>query len=438
MLLGLAITLSLSGIFLISLKAEFQDQHTININRPLFPIHSSSSYTFQKPKIPDVRPKKRRTPHDKIKPKMIFMGDTSKIREGYKIHEDETLEEGHIHRNWYDGDDYLDPYYAFDDDQIKFPGCRRVSWHRYIFPNCNTFHEISMYETEGVSHGHYRNVLKLNHTYSGEVVLKVLRVERGYNTENYEYVKNDALVMERLTSSPRIVDMYGHCGSSILQETLEHDIESLVVPEPGWLKNNRTLNDEHDVDPQNKFTPLQKLSIALSIAEPIADLHGFKDGVIVHDDIQLAQFLYDKQNKLKLNDFNRAEIMLWDEQNQEYCRYHNGKVFGNYRSPEEVDDRPLNEKIDVFSYGNMVYNLLTGLWNYYDITDDQVVQDKLSIGEFAFVDERYKNHSFEEGALVHVIQRCWVKDVDRRADIFEVIGYLRKALEKARKMRGVE
>merc|ERR1711862_151944 len=142
--------------------------------------------------------------------------------------------------------------------------------------------------------------------------------------------------MERLTSSPRIVDTYGHCGSSIIQETLEDDIQELVVPGSGYLKNNRTLSDKVDVDPQNKFTPPQKLNLALMLAEAIADLHGFKDGVIVHDDIQLCQFLYDKNNNLKLNDFNRAEVMLWNEKGQHYCKYHNGKVWGQYRSPEEI------------------------------------------------------------------------------------------------------
>jgi len=46
--------------------------------------------------------------------------------------------------------------------------------------------------------------------------------------------------------------------------------------------------------------------------------------VIVHDDITLEQFLVDEDGTLKLNDFNRAEIMLWNEKDEEYCRYRNG------------------------------------------------------------------------------------------------------------------
>lgn len=427
MAIGLAITLSLSGYFLLNLKSEFHQHHTPNT--PLFPTDIA-------PPIYQQQKDKRRIQNDliRIKPLVVSMEGTGVDRKGYVIEEWGTKSHGHIFDHSFDGDDYRDTYYAVDDDFVKFPNCRRVSWHRYIFPNCNTFHESSMFDAKGISHGHYRNVLKIEDEFSGEIVFKVLRTERGYDFINYEYVKNDALVMERLTSSPRIVDMYGHCGSSIIQEALVADVESLIVPGSGYLKHNRTLNDKHDVDPQNDFTPRQKLSLALMLAEPIADLHGFQDGVIVHDDIQLCQFLYDKQNNLKLNDFNRAEIMLWNQQQQQYCKYHNGKVWGNYRSPEEVDDRPLNEKIDVFSYGNMIYNLLTGLWNYYTMTDDQEVQNLVSKGQQAYIDARYRNHSFEESVLVKVVERCWKHDVGKRADIFEIVGILREAVKKSNSM----
>ena len=44
-----------------------------------------------------------------------------------------------------------------------------------------------------------------------------------------------------------------------------------------------------------------------------------------------------------------------------------------YRAPEEFDATYLDEKIDVFSFGNNIYGLLTGLWVFYDTDDDGVV-----------------------------------------------------------------
>lgn len=49
-------------------------------------------------------------------------------------------------------------------------------------------------------------------------------------------------------------------------------------------------------------------------------------------DIQLAQFLLSKDGKLKLNDFNRAEIMLFNEKDNEYCKYRNNPGHGDVSS----------------------------------------------------------------------------------------------------------
>jgi serine/threonine protein kinase len=88
----------------------------------------------------------------------------------------------------------------------------------------------------------------------------------------------------------------------------------------------------------------------------------------------LCQWLQTKDGRLKLGDFNRAEFPLFDPEKQEYCKYDNGHAYGNYRSPEEFSASNLDEKIDVWSFGNNIYALLTGLWVFYENEDDAVVQ----------------------------------------------------------------
>ena len=62
-------------------------------------------------------------------------------------------------------------------------------------------------------------------------------------------------------------------------------------------------------------------------------MHHYKDGVIIHDDIQLSLYLWTDETKtsVKLNDFNRAEVMFWDEEYQQYCKFHNGRGGGDVR-----------------------------------------------------------------------------------------------------------
>jgi hypothetical protein len=89
----------------------------------------------------------------------------------------------------------------------------------------------------------------------------------------------DALIMERLTASPRIVDAYAHCGTTVLVEPIPFEVEEYIVPGEGHIKQEE-LHDEADVTPLNNFTIEEKLQMALEMAESLADLHGFKDGVM--------------------------------------------------------------------------------------------------------------------------------------------------------------
>ena len=62
------------------------------------------------------------------------------------------------------------------------------------------------------------------------------------------------------------------------------------------------------------------LMLSLEIAEADVDLHEFKDGIIIHGNIQTIQFLLIKYPHLKFDDFNKSEIMLYDQ--KIYTRTH--------------------------------------------------------------------------------------------------------------------
>lgn len=46
--------------------------------------------------------------------------------------------------------------------------------------------------------------------------------------------------------------------------------------------------------------------------------------VFFADDVQPFQWLIAEDGSIKLNDFNRAEFMLYDEEHKQYCKYKNG------------------------------------------------------------------------------------------------------------------
>ena len=97
-------------------------------------------------------------------------------------------------------------------------------------------------------------------------------------------------------------------------------------------------------------------------------------------------------------------------------------------------DGPLTETIDVWSLGNNFYSLLTGLWVYPDDEDMNVLRNKIGNGNFTNIDPRYKNHSFAEGKLVDIIERIWKFNPSERPSIFDVVHFLREAVDIDNKM----
>ena len=126
--------------------------------------------------------------------------------------------------------------------------------------------------------------------------------------------------MDLMKRSKNIVNVHGHCSASVLVDFIQgQNIDKL------FLENERTDLD----DLPTLLSPTEKLNMALEMAEALSELHGFKGGVIVHGDMQYCQYLLDKDNRVFLSDFNRAEPLLWDEENQLYCKFYAGHAAGN-------------------------------------------------------------------------------------------------------------
>ena len=80
--------------------------------------------------------------------------------------------------------------------------------------------------------------------------------------------------MERLTASPRIVDIYGHGGLTILSETMPHEVAHSIVPGTR-LRKQQSYYNNLDVMSANNITAEEKLDMAIEMAESLADLRGF-------------------------------------------------------------------------------------------------------------------------------------------------------------------
>jgi len=329
--------------------------------------------------------------------------------------------------------------------------------------------------------GHWRSAWVLDSRPNDISVLKSLQRYHPYDSHTFQMIRYDALVMDVFSASDRIVNMYGYCGMSVLVEALlGSSIEDVLLPpsihieyKEREIRKNAQSEEEEDVEyssgsrddgeenddssskddereekkrsddehfsgeeevkySDDSFQPLtsaERLIMALNMSEAIAELHGFEHGVIIHYDIHLEQFLFNEDGVIKLSDFNRADIMAFNEETGTYCKYmgFEGGGGGSVRSPEEYNSDPLNEKLDVYSFGNILYTLLYQYYPYFEYNDDY---HTVRSGIPPTIDEAVADRSYADDVLLRVMKLCYERDPEQRIDIFGVVSILREAVEQ--------
>ena len=174
--------------------------------------------------------------------------------------------------------------------------------------------------THYCSSGTYRDAWRFQREGLDQLVLKRLMLAKKHKWDAKDLYKihKEANVLERLSPSPRILDIYGACGTTVLVEAMASDLHTKIIRGTGFASQKK-LDELDDVHPLNDFTPSEKLQISLDMAESLADLHGYEGGPIIHADTHIEQWLIAPDGSIQLNDFNNAREPLWNAQKREYC-----------------------------------------------------------------------------------------------------------------------
>jgi hypothetical protein len=82
------------------------------------------------------------------------------------------------------------------------------------------------------------------------------------NPKGFAKIQREAIVMERLTASPRIVGIYGHCALSVLSESVPNEIADHIVPNSGHARQS-DMDRRPQIQSLNNYTTTEMLDIAL-------------------------------------------------------------------------------------------------------------------------------------------------------------------------------
>ena len=105
-----------------------------------------------------------------------------------------------------------------------------------------------------------------------------------------------------------------------------------------------------------------KLDEALGYAIPIARaLEAAHEAGIVHRDVKPANVIVDEQGVPKVLDFGIAKLAA-EHSTPQTAETSEGMVVGTaaYMSPEQAEGRAVDARSDIFSFGSLLYELITG------------------------------------------------------------------------------
>jgi eukaryotic-like serine/threonine-protein kinase len=176
----------------------------------------------------------------------------------------------------------------------------------------------------------------------------------------------------------------------------------------------RTLADRLRSGGRPGLPPEEALAVARQIAEGLEEAH--RSGIL-HRDLKPANVMITSKGVAKLLDFGIARLVSVDA---DLTRTQDG-VLGTpaYMSPEQAEGKPLDERSDIFSFGVVLYEMLSGQRAFGGTTTVQVLNAVL---------RETPPRLQTQPVLDRIVRQCLVKQPGSR---FQTITEVRMALEQA-------
>ncbi|KAK3439185.1 hypothetical protein EUGRSUZ_C03826 [Eucalyptus grandis] len=237
---------------------------------------------------------------------------------------------------------------------LLFIHCKKKGWRFCSASSSNdlgfsvhhfTFDELEK-STDGFSEANLLGEGGFGHVYRGvlstgkDVAVKRLKVGSGQGEREF---LTEVEIISRVHHK-HVVSLVGYCTAGS---------ERILVYE---LVPNKTLEFHLHGEGQPTLDWPTRLKIAFGAAEGLAYLHEGCDPNIIHRDIKATNILVDHEFKAKIADFGIAKVT--SNANSHVSTNVKGSI--GYLDPEYFSSRNPTEKSDVFSFGVVLWELITG------------------------------------------------------------------------------
>ncbi|KAJ0077178.1 hypothetical protein Patl1_35862 [Pistacia atlantica] len=153
------------------------------------------------------------------------------------------------------------------------------------------------------------------------------------------------------------------------------------------------------------------IKVAIDVSKGMNYLH---QNNIIHRDLKAANLLMDENEVVKVADFGVARV-----------KAQSGVMTaetGTYRwmAPEVIEHKPYDHKADVFSFGIVLWELLTGKLPYEYLTPLQAAVGVVQKGLRPTIPKN------AHPKLAELLEKCWQQDPALRPDFSEIIEVLQQ------------
>ena len=157
-----------------------------------------------------------------------------------------------------------------------------------------------------------------------------------------------------------------------------------------------------------RLKPQEALSIALQIAEAVAAAHEHE---VIHRDLKPGNIKITPEGRIKVLDFGLAKALGGEAVDQQSTVTEPGRVIGTpaYMCPEQVRGLEADERCDIWSFGCVLYEMLTGKVPF----EGETVSDTLA----GILDREPDWHALPQATPANIrvlLRRCLEKDSRRR------------------------